>query len=100
MLSMIFDIIVPRWPRGSGRGRSQHVPADGFYLLAVVINVAIVVLISGALAPARKGGPPSRETSPLICGHATARPGVRRRAPCLVRKAKPVSVGLQGRHHQ
>ena len=28
-------------------------PADGFDLLAVVINVAIVVLISGALAPAR-----------------------------------------------
>jgi len=28
-------------------------PADRFYLLAVVVNVAIVVLISGALAPAR-----------------------------------------------
>ena len=56
MLSMIFDIIVPRWPLGSGRGRPQPVPADGFYLLVVVINVAIVVLISGAIAQARKRG--------------------------------------------
>jgi hypothetical protein len=32
------------------------VPADGFYLLAVVIDVAIVVLISGALAPASGRG--------------------------------------------
>ena len=53
MLSTILYLVVSRWPRGSGRGRSQPVPADGFYLLAVVINVAIVVLISGALAPAR-----------------------------------------------
>jgi len=52
-VSSILDIIVARWPRGSGQERSQPVPADGYSLLAVVINVAIVVLISGALTPAR-----------------------------------------------
>jgi hypothetical protein len=35
------------------RADPKPVPADRFYLLAVVVNVAIVVLISGALAPAR-----------------------------------------------
>ena len=53
MLSTIFDIESRAGHERPAEGGSHPVPADGFYLLAVVINVAIVVLISGALAPAR-----------------------------------------------
>src|SRR5450759_1026141 len=95
MLSTLFDIGVTRWPRGSGRGR---VPAYAGGRLLPAGSSDQCGDRGAHLGRPRTGEVRAALTRDLA-SHLWARggkgPGVHRRVPCLARKAKPVSVGLQ-----